>query len=202
MWKSLIIMLCVAFTTSLCAEINVLALAGSTRDDSLNKKLIVEAADLASQMGANVIVIDLKDYPIPFCDSDLIDNEGVPANALELRKLMIQSQAILIASPEFNASIPAILKNFLDWVSVDEEGNASRAAYKEKKFGIMSASPGKEGGIKGLDHLRDIIEDVGGTVIPEQVAVPSAYNAFDEEGKLKDPQLISQLQELVQKTME
>lgn len=202
MWKSLIIILCIAFTTSLCAEINVLALAGSTRDDSLNKKLIVEAADLASQMGANVIVIDLKDYPIPFCDSDLIEKEGVPANALELRKLMIQSQAILIASPEFNASIPALLKNFLDWVSVDEEGNASRAAYKEKKFGIMSASPGKEGGVKGLDHLRDIIEDVGGTVIPEQVAVPSAYNAFDEEGKLKDPQLISQLQELVQKTME
>jgi len=182
-------------SATLFAETNVLVFAGSTREDSYNKKLAREAADLAGKKGAKVTVIDLKDYPMPFYDADLEISDGMPENAKRLRDLMIESDVILIASPEYNASIPAILKNSLDWVSRSEDGTSSRAAFKGKKFGIMSASPGKGGGARGLAHLRAVIEDVGGEVIQKEVSVPRAYEAFNEKGTLEDSTLSQALKE-------
>lgn len=185
MWKWMIA-LCMVFSATLSAEIKVLAFAGSTREDSVNKKLVCEAAKIARQMQANVTVVDLKDYPIPFYDEDLETREGMPIKAKQFRQLMIQSDIILIASPEYNCSLSAVLKNAIDWASRSENGESSRKAFKEKKFVIMSASPGAKGGARGLMHLRAIIEDIGGTVLPQQVVVPDAYNAFDEQGCLKN----------------
>ena len=102
MFKNLFI-ICLALTGSLAAETKILALAGSTRDQSYNKKLLAEAVETAKQMGATVTAIDLKDYPLPFYDADYEINEGMPANAKKLRQLMIASDAIIIASPEYNA---------------------------------------------------------------------------------------------------
>jgi chromate reductase, NAD(P)H dehydrogenase (quinone) len=184
-----LIVLCVAFSTHLSAEVKVLAFSGSTRKDSANKKLIVEAANLVRQKGASVTVIDLKEYTAPFYDGDLEAKEGMPAKAGQFRQLMIQSQVILIASPEYNGSLSAMLKNTIDWASRSEEGKPSREAFKGKIFALMSASPSPIGGARGLAHLRTIIENIGGTVIPQQVVVPDAYNAFDEQGRLKDPKL-------------
>jgi NAD(P)H-dependent FMN reductase len=192
-----IFILCVAFSASLCAEVKVLALAGSTREGSFNKKLVSEAAGIARQMGACVTLIDLKDYPIPFYDGDLEASLGMPQKAKELRKLMIQSQVILIASPEYNASVSAVLKNFIDWVSRSEQGGSSRD-LEGKKFVIMSTSPGRGGGARGLVHLRAILEDIGGTVVPQQVVVPDAYNAFDEWGHLKSPKLKAEIRQALQ----
>lgn len=197
MWKW-IVMMCVVSSATLCAEVNVLAFAGSTREDSVNKKLVLEAADMARQMGAKVKVIDLKDYPIPFYDADLEVNEGMPAEAKQLRKLMVQSDVIFIASPEYNGSISAVLKNVIDWASRAEQGGGSREAFKGKKFVIMSASPSPKGGVTGLNHLRFILGHIGGTVMPQQVSVPEANSAFDEQGHLKDKQLRMQLQQAVQ----
>ena len=196
MWK-LMIVLCVAFSANLSAEIKVLALAGSTRDDSINKKLIVDAANIARQMQATVTVIDLKDYQIPFYNEDLEAKEGMPIKAKQLRQLMIQSDVILIASPEYNGSLSALLKNTIDWASRGENGGSSRDAFKGKKFVIMSASPGPGGGSRGLAHLRTIIENVGGTVVPQQIVVPSAYNAFDEQGHLKNEKIKKEIEQAV-----
>jgi len=196
-----LIIFCMAFSTALHAETKVLAFSGSTRVDSVNQKLVGEAADLARQMGAEVTIINLKDYPTPFYDADLEAQEGMPSNAKHLRELMIQSEVILIASPEHNSSVSAVLKNALDWTSRSEDADSSRDAYKGKKFAIMSTSPGSGGGARGLVHLRAIITAIGGTVNPLQVTVPGAYSAFDERGHLKNEQLKIDLKNLIESTI-
>lgn len=196
MWKWMII-LCVVFSANLSAEKKVLAFPGSTRDDSANKKLVVEAAKIARQIQANVTVIDLKEYPIPFYDEDLEIREGMPTKAKQFRQLMIQSDVILIASPEYNGSLSAVLKNAIDWASRGESGGSSREAFKGKTFVIMSASPGAGGGARGLVHLRTIIENIGGTVLSQQVVVPDAYNAFDDQGHLKDEKVKREIEQLL-----
>ena len=183
---------------SLLAETKVLVFAGSTREDSYNKKLALEAAQIAREIGAKVTVIDLKDFPMPFYDADLETKQGLPKNAKRFRDLMIASDAIVIASPEYNSSISAILKNALDWASRSEEGGSSRDAFKGKKFAIVSASPGKSGGARGLVHLRSIIEDIGGEVVQQQVTVPRSY----ESGALESASVKKELRNELQKMIE
>jgi chromate reductase, NAD(P)H dehydrogenase (quinone) len=183
------IALFVLFAFPLLAQMNVLVFAGSTREGSYNKLLSKEAAQIAQRLGANVTWIDLKDYPMPFYDADL-EAKGMPKNAKKLRDLMVANDMIVIASPEYNASVPAVLKNAIDWAS-RKDGEASRSAFKGKKFALLSASPGRGGGARGLVHLRAIIEDVGGEVVSEQVSVPAAHAAFAED---KLPELVSQLE--------
>ena len=196
MWKWMLV-LCAVYSASLSAEIKVLVFSGSTREESFNKKLIAEAALLARQVPAHVTVIDLKNFPIPFYDEDLEKREGMPLKAKQFRQLMIQSDVIMIASPEYNGSLSAVLKNAIDWASRSENGGSSREAFKGKKFVIMSASPGSGGGARGLVHLRTIIENIGGTVLSEQVVVPDAYNAFDEQGHLKNEKVKKDLEMLI-----
>lgn len=199
MWKSLLLMTITA--ASLQAEIKVLAFAGSTRDDSFNLKLVKEAAHLAEQKGARVTVVNLKDYPIPFYESDLETKEGMPANAKALRQLFIQNDVIFIASPEYNGSLSALLKNILDWASRSESATSSRDAFKGKKFVLFSTSPGQGGGARGLVHLKTIIENIGGTVLANQMVVPNAYNAFNEQGQLKNPEEQASLSKLVSEAL-
>ncbi len=200
-WIMVIFVAVMTSNAILYAETNVLAFSGSVRDESTNTKLVQEASRIARDMGARVKVINLKDYPMPFYNEDLEREEGMPKNAQELRQLMIQSQVIFIASPEYNASVTAILKNALDWASRSEQGGSSRDAFKGKIFALMSTSPGKGGGARGLGHLRTIVEAVGGTVPLAGVSVPNAYMAFAEDGSLKDAKLETQLKELVQETL-
>lgn len=181
MKKTVLIFLCLLLSSSLFASLKVLAFAGSTRKDSTNKKLVLEAAQIAKELGGDVTVIQLKDFPIPFYDEDLEAKEGMPSNAKRLRRLMIESDAIIIASPQYNSSISSVLKNVLDWASRSEEGKPSREAFQNKKFAIMSASPGKNGGAKGLAHLRSILEDCGGEVVETQMAIGNAPLAFKNE---------------------
>ncbi len=201
MWKPLLV-ICLAFSLPVAAQVKVLALSGSTRQDSYNQKLVTEAAQIASQMGAAVTVINLRDYPLPFFDEDVEAKEGIPAKGKELRQLMAQSQLIIIASPEYNASLSAVLKNTIDWASRDDaQGNPS-PAFKGKKFLIMSASPGGGGGKRGIVHLRAILTGIGGNVLPNELTVPNAFNAFDAQGHLKDPAMKQQLQKLVQSALQ
>ncbi len=160
------------------SETRILAFAGSSREHSYNKQLIREAAAIAEAKGAKVTVIELNHYPIPIYDADLEANHGMPENAKRLRKLMIESDAIMIATPEYNGSIPALLKNVIDWASRDEQGHPSRTAFMNKRFAIMSASPSPQGGKRGLEHLQTIIEAIGGTVMTEQTTIPVAHQYF------------------------
>lgn len=197
--KNLLILLCLVFTAPALAEIKVLAFAGSTRKDSYNKKLVQEAAQIARSMGTSVKVIDLKDFSMPHYDEDLEKSDWMPVNAKNFRRLMIESDAIIISTPEYNGSIPGVLKNALDWASRSEDGQGSREAFKGKHFAIMGASPGGGGGIRGLIHLRSIISAIGGDVVPQQVTVSNVSGTFfDEEGHIKNANIQMELKEEIQ----
>jgi chromate reductase, NAD(P)H dehydrogenase (quinone) len=186
------------WTFPVSGEIKILAFAGSTREDSFNRKLLRDAVEMARQMGASVTVVDLKDYPMPFYNAELEVKQGMPENAKRLRELMINHDAFIIASPEYNSSIPALVKNTIDWVSRSETGGSSKLPFEGKKFAIMSASPGKRGGSRALMHLRAVLEDVRGIVIPQQVTIPLAHEYFSEKQRPENHLLKEELQQLLQ----
>lgn len=179
-------------------EKKVLAFAGSTRKDSCNKKLINNAAEIGQKIGLDVTVVDLKDFPMPFYDADLEQNQGMPENAKRLRKMMLASDRIIISAPEYNGSLSAVLKNTIDWLSRSEDGKPSREAFVGKKFGIMSCAPGAGGGAKGLDHLRAVIKNIGGEVIDLQVVVPNSYTVFNPQGKIENESIKQDIKQELQ----
>ena len=176
----------------------ILAFAGSTRIDSYNKKLVKIAAAGAQAAEVEVTYLDLRDLPLPLFDEDLEAQEGLPANALTFKDLLISHQGLLIASPEYNGSLTGVLKNAIDWASRPSANEAplALAAFADKVAAIMSASPGGLGGLRGLSHLRTILESVGVLVLPHQVAVPKAYEAFNADGSLKAPKQQESIEKL------
>jgi NAD(P)H-dependent FMN reductase len=177
----------------------ILAFAGSTRSGSFNKHLASVAADAARAAGAKVTLIDLRDLPLPLFDEDIESEHGLPDNAKTLKALFRDHDAFLIASPEYNSSITAVLKNTLDWVSRSEsDDEPALSAYRGKTAALLSASPGALGGLRGLVHLRSILGNIGVIVLPDQVALPKAHEAFDAAGQLKDQRPAKQITALVQ----
>lgn len=173
------------------------AISGSTRTDSLNKKLLLEAAKMAP---GPVTVVDLKDYAMPFYDGDLEAAEGMPPNAIKLQKLLAGAQVILIASPEYNRSMPAVLKNTLDWVSREKLHNLKGDAFKGKRFVLLSTSPGSRGGVGGLANVRAVLEVLGGQVVQEQFCLPNGDKQFDAQGHLNSTAK-AQLKAFMQKAL-
>lgn len=200
MWKCFFLF-CIAAVATLGAETRVLAFAGSTRTDSVNRKLVAQAAEIAHKLGAHVTLINLKEYPLPFYDADREAKEGMPESALSFSKLIAESQIILIASPEYNASVTGVLKNAIDWISRTPSGAPARDVLKGKICVLMSASPGAGGGARGLIHLRTILESIGATVLPEHIILGNAYSAFDEAGQLKDSTIQSKLEKVVRRAL-
>lgn len=165
----------------------ILAFAGSTREASYNKKMVKVAAAGARAAGAEVTYIDLRDLPLPLFDEDLEARAGLPENARKLKELMIGHQGFLIASPEYNSSYSAVLKNAIDWASRPQPGEPGLAAFNQKVAVIMSASPGGLGGLRGLINLRSLLASINAIVLPDQKAIPNAFEAFNPDGTLKDP---------------
>jgi len=166
------------------ADVRILALAGSLRSASLNKRLLAIAASAASDTGAQVTTIDLNDYPLPVFDQDLEAEQGMPEHAVALKQVFLEHNGLLIASPEYNSSVSAALKNVIDWISRRVQGEPMKAAFLGKTAAIMSASPGGLGGLRGLVHLRSILGNIGILVLPDEVAIPEAHSAFTDEGNL------------------
>lgn len=164
----------------------ILAFAGSTRTKSHNKKLVALAASAAQAAGAQVTLLDLRDFPMPFYDGDLEAQLGLPEKAMALRELMVSHHGFLLSCPEYNASVSAVFKNAIDWVSRPRAGESSAVAFKGKWAALMSASPGNLGGLRGLLAVRQILNTLGVLVLPTQLAVARANDAFDETGALKD----------------
>jgi chromate reductase len=165
----------------------ILAFAGSAREASFNKKLVKIASKGAGDAGAEVTVLDLRDYPMPLFDQDLEDKEGMPENAKKVKDLMLAHDGFLIAAPEHNSSITALLKNTIDWASrVESKDEPMLAVYQGKIAVLMSASPGGLGGLRGLVHVRSMLENIGVTVLPNQRAIGGAFSAFADDGNLKD----------------
>ncbi len=165
----------------------ILAFAGSTKETSLNKKLVQIAASGAKAAGAEVTYIDLKNLPMPLFDEDLEAQQGIPATVREFKDLMLAHQGLLIACPEYNSSITPLLKNVIDWASRPEPNLPGLACFNNKVAALMSASPGGFGGMRGLVHVRAILESIGVLVIPEQRSISQALEAFNEDGRFKDP---------------
>ena len=178
----------------------ILVFAGSARRDSLNKKLAREAARFAREAGAEATFVDLDDYPIPLYHGDLEAAEGMPENARKLRALFLAHDALLVASPENNSSVTALLKNTIDWLSRDlGEGrgdDSGLAPWRGKVAGLMAASPGAFGGVRGLPHLRQVLATLGVTVLGTQVAVPRAHEAFGDDGRLVDERVAKSVRAL------
>jgi NAD(P)H-dependent FMN reductase len=168
----------------------ILAFAGSARRESLNKKLARAAARFVTEAGAEATFVDLDDYPIPLYHGDLETASGMPANAVKLREMFIAHDALLIASPENNASMTSLLKNTIDWLSRDvgdgKGAAAGLAPWRGKVAGLMAASPGGFGGIRALPHLRQVLSALGVTVLGTQVAVPKADEIFASDGSIAD----------------
>lgn len=164
----------------------ILAFAGSTRTDSFNKKLVKIAAQGAQAAGAQVTYLDLRDLPMPLYDGDLEIKEGIPPNAQKFKELLLAHQGLLISSPEYNSSISGVLKNAIDWASRALPGEAPLACFTNKVAGLLSASPGALGGLRALVHVRSILGNIKVLVLPDQIAVPKADQAFNPDGSLKD----------------
>lgn len=164
----------------------ILAFAGSAKETSLNKKLVQIAASGAKAAGAEVTYIDLKNLPMPLFDEDLEAQQGIPATVREFKDLMLAHQGLLIACPEYNSSITPLLKNVIDWASRPEPNLPGLACFNHKVAALMSTSPGGFGGMRGLVHVRAILESIGVLVIPEQRSISQALEAFNEDGTLKD----------------
>ncbi|NKB55987.1 MAG: hypothetical protein GKS00_06600 [Alphaproteobacteria bacterium] len=162
----------------------ILAFAGSLRAGSFNKMLLRHAVGAAEEAGASVTTINLADYPMPVYDGDHEAEHGLPENAVRLKAVFMEHNGLLIASPEYNSSITAALKNAIDWVS-RKDGGLDLSCYAGKTAGLI-ATGGGFGGLRGLVHARQILGNIGVLVIPEQAAIPGAANAFDDNGALKD----------------
>jgi chromate reductase len=181
----------------------ILVLPGSNRTGSHNVKLAALAAKELTLIDADVTRISLADYELPIYDADLDSRHGQPNNALALKQMITAHDGVFITSPEYSASVTPLLKNALDWVSrVRERGDPTYAAFKGRVFAIAAASPGRTGGLRSLMALRQILElGCGALVIPEQVSIPNAVQAFDENDELADlgtaNLLRSELQRLV-----
>jgi chromate reductase, NAD(P)H dehydrogenase (quinone) len=166
---------------------SVLVLAGSTRRESYNKRLARVAAAALEEAGAHVTLLDLRDLPMPLYDGDLEAAHGLPENARRLKDLFKSHPALLIASPEYNGSVTAVLKNAIDWASRAEPGEPSLAAFSGKVAAVISASPGALGGLRSTTHLRAILGAIGVLVLPDHLALSRAADAFDADGALADP---------------
>jgi chromate reductase, NAD(P)H dehydrogenase (quinone) len=164
----------------------ILAFAGSTREGSHNKWLIKVAAEAARAAGGEVTLIDLRDYPMPPYDGDL-EAQGLPASVVALKDLLKAHDGFLISAPEYNGGMSGMLKNVLDWASRRGDDDHALAAFTGKFAGLMAASPGRLGGVRGLGQLRHVLTVMGVLVIPQQRAIDAAHTAFGEDGRLKDP---------------
>ena len=180
----------------------ILAFAGSSRIDSFNKKLVKFAMAGARKAGAEVRYVDLLDYPMPLFNEDLEKQEGLPRKVVEFKHLLREYQGFLISCPEYNGSITPLLKNTIDWASRPELNEKPLSCFKGKVAALLATSPGGLGGIRGLVHVRAILEGIGVFVIPEQKAIPNAGQAFDELGQLKDERQAQGVLAIAQKLTE
>ncbi|MEM7426149.1 MAG: NAD(P)H-dependent oxidoreductase [Pseudomonadota bacterium] len=170
-------------------KIKILAFAGSARPGSYNAQLVRIAGRAAESAGAEVTYLDLSEISLPLFDQHTQINEGFPDAAVQLKELMPQQDGFLFSSPEYNASIAAPMKNMIDWVSRSLPGEGWKICFAGKAAAIMCASTGGLGGLRSLAHMRDILSAMHVLVLPQQVTVGNAKDAFSEDGGLNDADL-------------
>jgi chromate reductase, NAD(P)H dehydrogenase (quinone) len=185
------------------AVLKILVIPGSLRSGSHNAKLAMAAAYELAQAGADVTRISLADYPLPIYDGDLQAKSGVPKNAVNLKRMMGAHHGVLIVTPEYNSSVPPLVKNTLDWITRVQDPHETRGqVFREKPFAIAAASEGRLGGTRALAALRLILSACHATVVPNQLALSFADQAYDDMDRLKKAADIEAMQALVRQLIE
>ncbi|MEL7482910.1 MAG: NAD(P)H-dependent oxidoreductase [Planctomycetota bacterium] len=176
----------------------ILAFSGSLRADSFNQRIVALAADMARARGAEATVLSLRDYPMPIFNQDDEDASGVPAEARAFREQLMNHDGFVIGCPEYNSSITAALKNAIDWATrAKAEGEGPLDCFAGKTVALTAASPGGFGGLRGLDHVREILNNVGCHIVPGMVAISAVHDAIDSDGKLTNDHARGSLESLV-----
>lgn len=169
----------------------ILIFAGSTRQDSYNRKLAKAAAEIATGQGAQATLLELADYDIPLYNADL-EARGTPPDVIRFKQALHSHAAWIICCPEYNGSYPALLKNALDWASSPVKGDPvwgdGVLPFRGKVVGMCSASPGGLGGLRAQSHLAPLLLNLECWLAPRSHAVSRAADAFDAQGKLMHPQ--------------
>ena len=174
----------------------ILVLAGSARLDSIHRKLARQTVEALRNAGVEATLADLREFPMPIYDGDVEAGQGMPPAAKALKELARRHDGFAIASPEYNGSFPALLKNALDWISRPAPGERPLEVFRGKVAAILSASPGPGGGNRGLRHLRELLEMMSVRVVPRELAIARSSGAFDAAGRLMRAEDLSGLEEL------
>lgn len=177
----------------------VLVFAGSARNSSVNKKFAASAAAAAEAAGAAVTLIDLADFPAPVYDGDIEASEGLPKTMQDLRALIAAHDGMIIVTPEYNGCTPPLLVNVFAWTSRPENDEISCAVYANKRVAIAAASPGGLGGVRVIPRLRDALSELTAVPIPGFANLPGAFQAFDDDGTLKDEKSAGMLKGLAER---
>ena len=164
----------------------ILVFAGSARKDSLNARLANAAAQAIRAAGADATLLDMRDYEMPLYDGDLEADAGLPENARRFKKLLRGHDGFLVACPEYNGSVTPLFKNTIDWASRAEGDEKPVDAFEGQVAAVVSASPGALGGLRGLVHARQILANIGVLVVPGQLSLGKAHEAFGGDGALQD----------------
>jgi chromate reductase len=168
-------------------------MAAALRQGSFNKKLIAVAAKILQSQGHVLDLADFAEFDVPLYNGDLEQQQGIPSGAQDFAKRMQDAQGIVIASPEYNFSVPGILKNLIDWVS-----RIDAKPFNKRNMYLLSASPSLVGGNRGLWQLRISLECCGARVYPSMFSLASAHQAFSQEGSLSDTNLSHRLEQELQ----
>jgi chromate reductase len=185
------------------SALKILVIPGSLRTGSLNARLAAAAAYEFAQAGADVTRISLSDFPLPIYDGDLQTKSGVPKNAINLKRMMSAHHGVLVVTPEYNGSVPALVKNTIDWVTRVQDAHETRyQVFRERAFAIAAASESRFGGTRSLAALRLILTACHATVIPNQLALSFAGEAYDDMDRLKHPADIEALGALVRQLID
>ncbi len=185
------------------SALKILVIPGSLRTGSLNARLAAAVVDELVRAEADVTRLSLGDFPLPIYDGDLETRSGVPKHAINLKRMIGSHDGVLLVTPEYNSSLPALLKNAIDWVSrVQENHEAKGQVFRERPFAIAAASAGRLGGARCLAALRLILSACRATVIPNQLALSFADQAYDEMDRLKHPGDIEALSAMVRQLID
>jgi chromate reductase len=183
--------------------LKILVIPGSLRTGSLNAKLAAVAAQELARADVEVTRISLGDFPLPIYDADLETKSGVPKNAINLKRMIGTHHGVLIVTPEYNSSPPPLLKNALDWVSRVQDAHEHKGqVFRERAFALAAASAGRLGGSRCLASLRLMLSGCGASVIPNQLALSFADEAYDEMDGLKHPADIAALQAMARQLID
>lgn len=181
----------------------ILVFAGSIRTGAFSGQMADAASKELVAQGAEITRISLADYPLPIMDEDLEKEHGIPENALKLGRLFAAHDGLMICSPEYNASIPPLLKNTIDWVSrISKDGDKPFKPYSGLVVGLCSTSNGVFAGMRGLYHLRAVLMNVGTQIVSEQCSVGHAAGAFNDDGTLIDARNVAKLTALCRSLIE